>query len=137
MNKNKKRMQKNENEFNEGQELEECLHEMKQEEMEYSGLGPALYQLIKEDADPAAASRDGTSTPGYNTRAGKPVKAEELNIDPGSMFNQGFLAEVYKLRPLKDVVTRFPTRAQPLSSCESLLLEPVLSMSTEQSSVRT
>lgn len=35
-------------------------------------------------------------------------KPEEAPIDPDAMFKQGFLDEVYKLRPFKDVVTRFP-----------------------------
>lgn len=43
-----------------------------------------------------------------NTLSGKPAKAEELSIDPNAMFTQGFLADVYKLRPSKEVVTRFP-----------------------------
>ncbi|KAI1112486.1 glutaminyl-tRNA synthetase [Nemania sp. NC0429] len=38
----------------------------------------------------------------------KAAKPSEVTIDPNAMFNQGFLAEVYKLRPSKDVVTRFP-----------------------------
>jgi hypothetical protein len=29
-------------------------------------------------------------------------------MDPNAMFNQGFLADVYKLRPSEDVITRFP-----------------------------
>ncbi|KAI0129620.1 tRNA synthetases class I, catalytic domain-containing protein [Xylariales sp. AK1849] len=43
-----------------------------------------------------------------NAPLGKPAKAEQLSIDPDAIFNQGFLAEVYKLRPSMDVVTRFP-----------------------------
>ncbi|KAI3323612.1 glutaminyl-tRNA synthetase [Xylariaceae sp. AK1471] len=54
----------------------------------------------------AAASRGQGST---NPLLSKAAKPDEFNIDPDAMFNQGFLAEVYKLRPLsKDVVTRFP-----------------------------
>lgn len=40
--------------------------------------------------------------------AAKPAKPEERIIDPDAMFKQGFLNEVYKLRPSKEVVTRFP-----------------------------
>ncbi|KAL7812784.1 tRNA synthetases class I, catalytic domain-containing protein [Trichoderma gracile] len=40
--------------------------------------------------------------------AAKPAKPEERVIDPDAMFKQGFLNEVYKLRPSKEVVTRFP-----------------------------
>ncbi|CEJ90434.1 Putative Glutaminyl-tRNA synthetase [[Torrubiella] hemipterigena] len=35
-------------------------------------------------------------------------KAEEAPVDPDAMFKQGFLDEVYKLRPSENVVTRFP-----------------------------
>jgi glutaminyl-tRNA synthetase len=35
-------------------------------------------------------------------------KPEEVVIDPLAMFKQGFLEDVYKERPVKDVVTRFP-----------------------------
>lgn len=35
-------------------------------------------------------------------------KPEEVFIDPLAMFKQGFLDDVYKERPVKDVVTRFP-----------------------------
>ena len=38
-------------------------------------------------------------------------KTDDTNeniLDPNAMFKQGFLAEVYKLRPSKEVVTRFP-----------------------------
>lgn len=66
----------------------------------------------------AAASRNSTSTatrtptPGgqelANALASKSAKVEESTIDPDTPFRQGFLAEVYSLRPSKDVVTRFP-----------------------------
>ncbi|CAM1501109.1 Fc.00g102710.m01.CDS01 [Cosmosporella sp. VM-42] len=36
------------------------------------------------------------------------AKAEETPIDPEAMFKQGFLKDVYQLRPVKPVVTRFP-----------------------------
>jgi glutaminyl-tRNA synthetase len=35
-------------------------------------------------------------------------KAEETTLDPEAMFKLGFLDEVYKERPSKNVVTRFP-----------------------------
>lgn len=63
-----------------------------------------------------AASRNSTSTPApklnINTirsqeRAGEPAQPEPT-MDPDAMFNHGFLADVYKLRPSEDVVTRFP-----------------------------
>lgn len=36
------------------------------------------------------------------------AKVEETPIDPESMFKQGFLSDVFKERPVKPVVTRFP-----------------------------
>ncbi|KAM3467628.1 hypothetical protein MY5147_008741 [Beauveria neobassiana] len=35
-------------------------------------------------------------------------KPEETPIDPEAMFKQGFLDDVYKERPVKNVITRFP-----------------------------
>lgn len=40
--------------------------------------------------------------------APKPKPAEATPIDPEAMFKQGFLNEVFKERPVKPVVTRFP-----------------------------
>ncbi|ROW03033.1 hypothetical protein VMCG_05699 [Cytospora schulzeri] len=60
-----------------------------------------------------AASRNSTltpapkPTPGDQERAGKPANIEST-VDPDAMFKQGCLADVYKLRPSTDVVTRFP-----------------------------
>ncbi|QPC77035.1 hypothetical protein HYE68_007787 [Fusarium pseudograminearum] len=38
----------------------------------------------------------------------KPKAQEPTQLDPDAMFKQGFLADVYKERPVKPVVTRFP-----------------------------
>lgn len=48
----------------------------------------------KRAADPSAAP--------------KPKAAEPTPIDPDAMFKQGFLSDVFKERPVKPVVTRFP-----------------------------
>ncbi|KJZ79454.1 Putative glutamine--tRNA ligase [Hirsutella minnesotensis 3608] len=48
----------------------------------------------------AAGPVQGTPTPA--------PKAEEQPLDPEAMFKQGFLDDVYKERPIKNVVTRFP-----------------------------
>ncbi|KAK6719835.1 hypothetical protein SNK05_002957 [Fusarium graminearum] len=40
--------------------------------------------------------------------APKPKAQEPTQLDPDAMFKQGFLADVYKERPVKPVVTRFP-----------------------------
>ncbi|PNP45607.1 hypothetical protein TGAMA5MH_02830 [Trichoderma gamsii] len=57
----------------------------------------------------AAANRANAQQEKSNApAAAKPAKPEERVIDPEAMFKQGFLGEVYKLRPEKEVVTRFP-----------------------------
>lgn len=57
----------------------------------------------------AAANRANAQQEKSNQpAAAKPAKPEERVIDPEAMFKQGFLGEVYKLRPEKEVVTRFP-----------------------------
>ncbi|KAI1162233.1 glutaminyl-tRNA synthetase [Nemania serpens] len=53
-----------------------------------------------------AQGQGSTKAPPPSSKAAKP--SEVVVVDPNAMFNQGFLAEVYKLRPSKDVVTRFP-----------------------------
>lgn len=60
----------------------------------------------KAAADKAKAAAP-PATPKQN--APKPKeKIEEPTIDPDAMFKQGFLDDVYKERPVKPVVTRFP-----------------------------
>lgn len=69
-------------------------------------------QKRAKKAAAASSSRNSTLTSEgqgpTNAPSSKPAKAEEFSIDSDAMFNQGFLAEVYRLRPSKDVVTRFP-----------------------------
>lgn len=55
-----------------------------------------------------AASRSTKSTTVTNAASQMDVKPKEHVADPDAMFKQGFLADVYKLRPSKNVVTRFP-----------------------------
>ncbi|KAM0326662.1 hypothetical protein ACHAQA_006531 [Verticillium albo-atrum] len=58
-----------------------------------------------KEAKAAVASAAGAD----KKEAPKPAKKEEeVAIDPEAMFKQGFLEEVYKERPVKPVVTRFP-----------------------------
>lgn len=59
----------------------------------------AAADKAKAEAPPAVAKQN----------APKPKeKPEEPAIDPDAMFKQGFLDDVYKERPVKPVVTRFP-----------------------------
>ncbi|CAK7234223.1 Glutaminyl-tRNA synthetase [Sporothrix bragantina] len=51
-------------------------------------------------AEPTAASSQKTPAPAKSAPA-------ELPIDPEAIFKQGFLADVYGIRPSADVVTRF------------------------------
>ncbi|KAL4791330.1 tRNA synthetases class I, catalytic domain-containing protein [Aspergillus venezuelensis] len=53
----------------------------------------------------AAAAPPKAATPKPKTET-KP--AEEETLDPDAMFKQGFLANVFRERPMKPVVTRFP-----------------------------
>lgn len=53
----------------------------------------------------ASASKSMT---GNQEPAGQPLKPGEPTVGPDAMFKQGLLADVYKLRPAKEVVTRFP-----------------------------
>ncbi|KAK4098104.1 glutaminyl-tRNA synthetase [Parathielavia hyrcaniae] len=71
-------------------------------------------RLQKQSKKAAAASRASTTTsaprraPGGQPLAdGNSAGSDEL-VDQDAMFARGFLADVYKLRPSKDVTTRFP-----------------------------
>jgi glutaminyl-tRNA synthetase len=52
----------------------------------------------KAAAEPKPASKPVAAVP----------KSSESNLDPDAMFKQGFLADVYNLRPSPHVITRFP-----------------------------
>ncbi|KAM4062123.1 tRNA synthetases class I (E and q), catalytic domain-containing protein [Hirsutella rhossiliensis] len=54
-------------------------------------------------------ARQEKAAAGPSKQAPTPAqKAEEQPIDPDAMFKQGFLDDVYKERPVNNVVTRFP-----------------------------
>ncbi|KAI5457813.1 tRNA synthetases class I, catalytic domain-containing protein [Mariannaea sp. PMI_226] len=56
-----------------------------------------------------ARSKEAAEQREKNPKAAPKPKAEEpTQLDPDAMFKQGFLSEVYKERPVKPVVTRFP-----------------------------
>ncbi|CAI6087801.1 unnamed protein product [Clonostachys chloroleuca] len=61
-------------------------------------------KAAQEKARQEKAAAGGSET---NKPAPK-LKTEEPTIDPQAMFKLGFLEDVYKERPSKDVVTRFP-----------------------------
>ena len=61
---------------------------------------------VKKAAQEKARQEKAASAPAQ--KAAPAPKQEEAPADPEAMFKQGFLEEVYKERPAKDVVTRFP-----------------------------
>ncbi|KAB8246745.1 tRNA synthetases class I, catalytic domain-containing protein [Aspergillus flavus] len=63
-------------------------------------------QKRAKKASKAAAKENQPSKP--ETKAAAPPKSAEPTLDPDAMFKQGFLAEVYNLRPSPNVRTRFP-----------------------------
>jgi glutaminyl-tRNA synthetase len=60
----------------------------------------------KKAAAAAAKANQKPAAPKPKTEQAKPV--EETPLDPDAMFKQGFLANVFRERPMKPVVTRFP-----------------------------
>lgn len=69
-----------------------------------------LKKRIQKRAKKAAQEKarlEKAAAPPAEKKAPAP-KAEEAPVDPDAMFKQGFLDEVYKLRPSENVVTRFP-----------------------------
>lgn len=67
----------------------------------------ALKDKNKEEKSKDTPSDLATAQAGAAPKKPK-VKEEEAPLDPDAMFKQGFLSEVFKERPLKPVVTRFP-----------------------------
>lgn len=67
-----------------------------------------LKKRLQKRAKKAAAAKAKTDAPA-KPAASKPAKKEEEKVyEPPNMFAQGWLDEVYKERPVKPVVTRFP-----------------------------
>ncbi|KAL5358566.1 tRNA synthetases class I, catalytic domain-containing protein [Aspergillus floccosus] len=69
-----------------------------------------LKKRMQKRAKAAAKAKAKADTPPPKPaaqQAPKPKEPEE-ELDPDAMFKQGFLASVYKERPVKPVITRFP-----------------------------
>lgn len=74
-------------------------------------LKKRLAKRAKKAASAARAKNQPPATGADGEKAApKPAKAktEGPQLDPEAMFKQGFLAQVYKERPTKEVLTRFP-----------------------------
>ncbi|KAK8141805.1 Glutaminyl-tRNA synthetase [Beauveria asiatica] len=69
-------------------------------------LKKRLQKRAKKAAQEKARQEKAAAGPVEN-KAPAP-KPEETPIDPEAMFKQGFLDDVYKERPVKNVITRFP-----------------------------
>lgn len=70
-----------------------------------------LAKRIKKRAKKAGKAAAALAKGNPNGSPAKPPtnsSASEPRLDPDAMFKQGFLAEVYKERPVKEVLTRFP-----------------------------
>lgn len=68
-----------------------------------------LAKRLKKRAKKAATAKAKADAPPKAAAPKKPVeKKEEVPVDINAIFKEGFLDRVYKERPVKDVVTRFP-----------------------------
>ncbi|KAI1762578.1 glutaminyl-tRNA synthetase [Hypoxylon sp. FL1150] len=62
----------------------------------------------REKAKAKVAAKSEAKTDEKPKPTPKPTAVEEPTIDPSHMFKTGFLEEVFKIRPMKPVFTRFP-----------------------------
>lgn len=67
-----------------------------------------LKKRLQKRAKKAAAAKAKTDAPAKPTASKAAKKEEEKAYEPPNMFAQGWLDDVYKERPVKPVVTRFP-----------------------------
>ena len=68
-----------------------------------------LKKRMAKRAKKAMTAKKQAEAPPKSAAEKKPVaKKEDVVIDVNAMFKEGFLDRVYKERPVKDVVTRFP-----------------------------
>lgn len=68
-----------------------------------------LKKRMAKRAKKAMTAKKQAEAPKDKAAEKKPVaKKEDIVIDVNAMFKEGFLDRVYKERPVKDVVTRFP-----------------------------
>jgi glutaminyl-tRNA synthetase len=70
-------------------------------------LKKRMQKRARKAASASGSSQQASTATGQQPTK-EPAKTEEPTVDPDAMFKQGFLAEVYKIRPSENVVTRFP-----------------------------
>lgn len=67
-----------------------------------------LKKRLQKRAKKQARATQAASKPAAAPKAPKEKVDDKPQVDPATIFKQGFLAEVFKERPIKPVVTRFP-----------------------------
>lgn len=83
--------------------------QLDEETGEMVSKGELKKRLAKRAKKAKTAEMKAAAPPKEPTAPAKAVeKKEEAPLDPNLMFKEGFLDRVYKERPVKDVVTRFP-----------------------------
>jgi glutaminyl-tRNA synthetase len=82
--------------------------QLDEETGELVSKGELKKRLAKRTKKAAQAAARATAPPNESTAAQKPVEKEETVADINAMFKEGFLDKVYKERPVKNVITRFP-----------------------------
>lgn len=82
--------------------------QLDEETGEMVSKGELKKRLAKRAKKAAQATAKATAPPKESAVVQKPVEKEETVVDINAMFKEGFLDKVYKERPVKDVITRFP-----------------------------
>jgi glutaminyl-tRNA synthetase len=82
--------------------------QLDEETGEMVSKGELKKRLAKRAKKAAQATAKATAPPKESAAAQKPIEKEETVVDINAMFKEGFLDKVYKERPVKDVITRFP-----------------------------
>ncbi len=82
--------------------------QLDEETGEMVSKGELKKRLAKRAKKVAQASAKAAAPPKDSVAVQKPAEKEETVVDINAMFKEGFLDKVYKERPVKDVITRFP-----------------------------
>jgi len=82
--------------------------QLDEETGEMVSKGELKKRLAKRAKKAAQAAAKAAVPPKESAAPQKPVEKEETVVDINAMFKEGFLDKVYKERPVKDVITRFP-----------------------------